>query len=68
MNIYHVWCDLKPGVSDKDFSVKLSGFLNGLQAEARIHSWRLMRCKLGLSPDGMPEFHIMIETETLAQP
>ncbi|MAT35452.1 MAG: hypothetical protein CMK06_10000 [Ponticaulis sp.] len=67
MDIYHVWCDLKPGLSDREFAENLSGFLNGLKAEGRLEGWRLTRCKLGLSPDGMPEFHIMIETRDLAQ-
>ena len=67
MDIYHVWCDLKPGLSDSVFAEKLGAFLNGLKADGCLESWRLTRCKLGLSPDGMPEFHIMIETKDLAQ-
>ena len=67
MDIYHVWCDLKPGLSDSVFAEKLGAFLNGLKADGCLESWRLTRCKLGLSPDGMPEFHIMIETRDLAQ-
>lgn len=67
MDIYHVWCDLKPGVSDKAFADRLAAFLNRLQVNGRIESWRLTRCKLGFKPDGMGEFHIMIETEDLDQ-
>lgn len=67
MNIYHVWCDLKPGVSDKTFAQRLAEFLNALKVEGRLENWRLTRCKLGLSPDAMPEWHVMIETRDLAQ-
>lgn len=67
MDIYHVWCDLKPGISDREFAEKLSSFLGHLKSSGKLENWRLTRCKLGLSPDGMPEFHIMIETKNLAQ-
>ncbi|MAK59599.1 MAG: hypothetical protein CMK09_01350 [Ponticaulis sp.] len=67
MDIYHVWCDLQPGQSDREFATQLSAFLDGLKSDGRIANWRLFRCKLGLSPDGMPEFHVMIETENLDQ-
>ncbi len=67
MDIYHVWCDLKPGVSDRQFADRLGAFLNALKADGKLHAWRLTRCKLGLSPDSMPEFHVMIETNGLAQ-
>ena len=67
MDIYHVWCDLKSGGSDREFARRLSDFLGQLKADGRLENWRLTRCKLGLSPDGMPEFHIMIETRDLAQ-
>lgn len=67
MDIYHVWCDLKPGVSDKEFASRLSTFLGRLKEQNKIENWRLTRCKLGLSPNEMPEWHIMIETNGLAQ-
>lgn len=67
MDIYHVWCDLKSGSSDSEFAKRLGVFLDDLKSDGRIESWRLTRCKLGLSPDGMPEFHIMIETNNLDQ-
>ncbi len=67
MDIYHIWCDLKPGVSDKLFAERLSEFLGRLKDQGKLESWRLTRCKLGLSPDGMAEWHVMIETKGLAQ-
>lgn len=30
MDLYHIWCDLKPGVGDMDFTDKLNAYLGGL--------------------------------------
>ena len=45
MNIYHAWCDLKPGVSDIAFSEGASKYLTHLQAKGMIESWRITRRK-----------------------
>jgi len=65
MNIYHVWCDLKPGVGDLTFSEKVAGYLGHLKEQGLIEGFRLTRRKLGLGGPG--EFHLMIETRDLAQ-
>jgi hypothetical protein len=67
MNIYHVWCDLKAGVSDVDFSERVASYLARLKSSGVIGGWRLMRRKLGLGPAELGEFHIMIEVADLAQ-
>ena len=67
MDVYHVWCDLKPGVSDTAFADGAARYLDHLKASGLIRSWRLMRRKLGLGPPGLGEFHLMIEVEDLAQ-
>ena len=67
MNIYNVWCDLKPGIGDLDFQRKLAAYLGHLQDEKLIISWRLTRRKLGLGPSTIGEFHIAIEVRDLAQ-
>lgn len=67
MDIYHVWCDLKEGTTDTAFSDALTRFLGALQEQNKIASWRLTRCKLGLTTNNLPEWHIMIETHDLAQ-
>jgi len=67
MDLYHIWCDLKPGVRDTAFSEAVSRYLDHLKAEKKIEGWRLMRRKLGLGPSGVGEFHITIETRNLAQ-
>ena len=67
MDVYHAWCDLKPGVSDTAFADAVAHYLDHLKAGGLIRSWRLMRRKLGLGPQGLGEFHLMIEVEDLAQ-
>ena len=36
MNIYHVWCDLKPGVGDLMFSEKVGTYLGHLKEQGLI--------------------------------
>lgn len=67
MNIYNIWCDLKPGVGDLDFSDKLAAYLGHLKDQGLIENWRLMRRKLGLGPPTQGEFHVMIEVHDLTQ-
>ena len=67
MNIYHVWCNLKEGVRDTDFTDRATAYLEHLKSEGLIAGYRIMRRKLGLGPPALREFHLMLETEDLAQ-
>jgi len=67
MDIYHIWCDLKPGVGDLTFTEKLGGYLGHLKERGLIGGFRLTRRKLGLAPASLGEFHVMIEVRDLAQ-
>jgi hypothetical protein len=67
MDIYHAWCDLKPGVSDVTFSEQVAAYMGHLKADGRIEGWRLTRRKLGLAPSALGDFHLMIEVKDLAQ-
>ena len=67
MDLYHIWCDLKPGVSDIALGRGAAQISRSSEAERRIESWRLTRRKLGLGAAGIGEFHIIIETKDLAQ-
>ena len=66
MDIYHAWCDLKPGVSDIAFSEGVTRYLGHLKTEGLIEGWRLTRRKLGFGAPGLGEFHLMIEVRDLA--
>jgi Family of unknown function (DUF6614) len=67
VNIYHAWCDLKPGVSDTAFADGVAKYMDHLRAQGLIESWRLTRRKLGLGPESLGEFHLMMEVRDLTQ-
>ena len=67
MDIYHVWCDLKPGMGDLVFAEKAAAYLGHLKQQGLIEAFRVTRRKLGFGPPGLGEFHLMIETRDLAQ-
>jgi Family of unknown function (DUF6614) len=67
VDIYHVWCNLKPGVGDIAFAEGVATYLGHLKEAGLIVGWRLMRRKLGLGPASLGEFHLMIEVKDLAQ-
>jgi hypothetical protein len=67
LDIYHVWCDLTPGVSDTTFAENVATYLGHLKQQGLIEQWRLTRRKLGLGAPGLGEFHLMLEVKNLAQ-
>jgi hypothetical protein len=67
MDIYHVWCDLKPGVRDMQFHDNVARCMEHLRGEGLIESWRLTRRKLGLGPKELGEWHLMLELRDLSQ-
>lgn len=67
MNLYHIWCDLVPGTRDLDFARAVEGWLGHLREQGAIEAFRITRRKLGLGPDGLGEWHIVVETRDLAQ-
>ncbi len=67
MDLYHIWCDLKPGTGDLQFADKVAAYMSHLKHQGLIEDWRLTRRKLGLGPPGLGEFHIVIETKDMAQ-
>ncbi len=67
MNIYHAWCNLKDGVKDTDFSDRAEAYFGHLKDQGLIAGYRITRQQLGLGPKDLPEFHLMVELEDLAQ-
>jgi hypothetical protein len=67
MDLYHIWCDLKLGQRDLDFVEHVGRYLGELKADGLIDEFRLTRQKLGFGIPGLGEFHIVIETQDLAQ-
>jgi hypothetical protein len=66
MDIYHIWCDLAPGMSDLEFAAAIDRYLGMLQRSGSLGAYRLTRRKLGLGPRSLGEFHVMIEVDDLA--
>lgn len=67
MDIYHIWCNLKPGVRDLDFVDGVRAYLDRLKNGELLRAYRITRAKLGLSPPQLREFHITLEFDDLAQ-
>ncbi len=67
MDIYHVWFNAKPGVSDLILAERLAAYLDHLRQHHLIEGWRLTRRKLGLGPSHLGDFHLMIELRGLQQ-
>lgn len=67
MDLYHVWCDLKPGLGDVAFAQNIAAYMEHLSQSGSIAGWRLTRRKLGLGLPELGEFHLMIEVVDLAQ-
>ena len=65
MDIYHIWCDLRPGVKDLEFTDAANEYLGTLAKAGQLRSYRITRRKLGLGGPG--DFHLMLEFDDLAQ-
>ena len=67
MDVYHVWASLKASTRDAEFSDSVHGYLGHLQEDGRIAGYRLTRRKLGLGHPNLPEWHITIDFDSMAQ-
>ncbi|MCB1644363.1 MAG: hypothetical protein KDI36_02875 [Pseudomonadales bacterium] len=67
MDIYHIWCDLKPGCSDTEFVRATQTWLDQLRSGQLLSDYRITRRKLGLGGKAPGEFHLMLEFTGLAQ-
>lgn len=67
MDMYHAWCDLRPGVRDIHFHENVATCMNRLHAEGLVESWRLTPRKLGLGAQQRGDWHLMIEVRELRQ-
>lgn len=67
MNVYHIWFDPKPGVSDVELVDRIHAYLGHLTGGGKIQSHRVTRRKLGFGPPSLGEFHVTIETRDLAE-
>jgi hypothetical protein len=67
-DIYHIWADKEGDLSDLEWVTNMRGFLDHLVSENKMISYRITRCKMGFrSIADMPEWHIMMEFQDMAQ-
>ena len=68
MDIYHIWADKEGDITDSNWVSNMQGFLDHLKSESKLVSYRITRCKMGFrSIQDLPEWHIMIEFNDMAQ-
>lgn len=67
MDIYHIWADKEGDISDLDWVNNMQSFLDHLVSEGRMVSYRITRCKMGFRSMDIPEWHIMMEFNNMAQ-
>ncbi len=67
MDVYHIWFNLKPGVRDLEFAESVQAYLGHLKEAKHIAGYRVTRRKLGLGPPQLPEWHITLEFQNMAQ-
>ena len=67
MNLYHVMIDLKDDAKALSFAKALGDWMDYLQGQGLLLSWRLMRRKLNLAADSARDFLLEIEVEGMAQ-
>jgi hypothetical protein len=67
MDIYHIWCDKSSDLTDNEWAKNMRSFLDHLVTEKRMVSYRITRCKMGFRSLDIPEWHIMMEFNNMAQ-
>ena len=67
MQIYHIWLDIAPDVTDLEFTSVLNDFLEKLRTDDLIRNFRITRRTLGLGLPELGEFHITVESDDMAQ-
>ena len=67
MDVYHIWFNLKPGIRDLDFVASARAYFDHLKEGGHLVGYRFTRCKLGLAPPQLREWHVTLDFENMAQ-
>ena len=67
MNLYHCSIDLQDSAKALSFAVAMKAWMNHLQSNGVIKSWRLYRRKLGFGAPIARDFLLEIEVEDMTQ-
>ncbi len=66
MNYYDIWVNLVPGTSDLEFIKCVRAWLDPFVKSGQMARYRIRRRKFGFGPDGLGEFSLSLEFESLA--
>lgn len=67
MDSYEIWVDLAPGAKDLELTDAVANWLQFFVDQGLVASFRIRRRKFGFGPEGLGEFCISIEAESLAK-
>lgn len=67
MNYYHIWADVKEHADPKVFATNMKTFLEHLIEMKKMSAYKITRMKLGFRSMDLPEFHIIMEFNTMQQ-
>jgi hypothetical protein len=67
VDVDHVRFNLKDGIADLEFVGAAQGYLDHLKAGGLLVDYRITRCKLGLAPSNLREWHITLDFENMNQ-
>ena len=67
MDIYHIWANKAEGMTEDTWVGNIRSFLDTLVEENKLVSYRITRCKMGFRSLDIPEWHIMMEFNDMAQ-
>lgn len=67
MDRYHIWFDLRPGAKQTDFVAAVDAFVAHMREQGTVEGHLLELRKLGLGPDTIGEWHLVILVRDMAQ-
>ena len=66
-DLYTIWANKEGDISDLDWVNNMKKFFDHLVSEGKMQSYRITRCKMGFRSMDIPEWHIMMEFNDMAQ-
>jgi hypothetical protein len=66
-DVDHAWFNLKEDVPDLQFAEAARAYLEHLKEDGQLVAYRIARCKLGLAPPNLREWHITLDFLGLGQ-
>lgn len=67
MDYYDIWVNLRPGTDDLEFVKAVRAYMDHIVAGGHMAGYRIRRRKFGFGPEGLGEFSISLEFESLAK-